>query len=442
MRLLTVLLLTFSGAVLQAENWPGWRGPNHDGSTSESGLPGKFSPTEMVRWQVPMPGPAASTPVVWGEHVFVTSTREKDQKLLGICLDARTGAVRWEREIGTGFRQDERSTFAGPSPVTDGKRVIFMFGTGDLAAFDFAGKALWTRQLHADYGSFAYLWTYSSSPLLYEGRLYVQVLQRDATFEGNGTQRGKPGGNNESYLLALEPESGKELWRVLRPNDAQGESKESFTTPVPWLNAGRQEILVAGGDCLTGHDPATGAEEWRWGTWNAERISHWRLVAGPVTGNGVALVCAPKRGPAYALRPVGTGVQPPSAVVWHSGDELNSKDVSSDVATPLFYKGKFYVMNSDRKALTCVDPESGKLLWEYRVEGGAKIECSPTGADGRIFFMDQRGKVTVLAAGDEAKLLHEAEFGTPGEKDIRSSLAVAGGCLFVRTNAALFCVGK
>jgi outer membrane protein assembly factor BamB len=130
-----------------------------------------------------------------------------------------------------------------------------------------------------------------------------------------------------------------------------------------------------------------------------------------------------------------------SGTAWVSGDDVNSRDVSSDVATPLFYRNRFYIMNSDRKAMTCVEPKTGKLFWEYRVEGGAKIECSPTAADGRIYFMDQRGKVTVLAAGAEAKLLHEVDFGGPGEKDIRSSIAIAGGSLFIRTNTALFCVG-
>ena len=129
------------------------------------------------------------------------------------------------------------------------------------------------------------------------------------------------------------------------------------------------------------------------------------------------------------------------SLAWVSG-EVNSRDVSSDVATPLFYKNRFYILNSDRKSVSAVDPKSGKLFWEYRVEGSVKIESSPTAAEGRIYFMDQRGKVTVLAAGDEAKLLHEADFGGPGEKDIRSSIAIAGGSLLVRTNTALFCIAK
>jgi outer membrane protein assembly factor BamB len=164
-------------------------------------------------------------------------------------------------------------------------------------------------------------------------------------------------------------------------------------------------------------------------------------VPSPVTGDGVVLACAPKRAPVYAFKAGASGLVTDAGRAWTSGDDVNSQHVSSDVATPLFYQNRFYIMNSDRKALTAVDPKSGKLFWEYRVEGGAKIESSPTAADGRIYFMDQRGRVTVVAAGDEAKLLHQVDFGDQGQKDIRSSIAIAHGCLFIRTNAMLFCVG-
>ncbi|MES2709246.1 MAG: PQQ-binding-like beta-propeller repeat protein [Verrucomicrobiota bacterium] len=440
MKLLTPLLLALGTLSCLAGNWPNWRGPNHDGSSTETGLPAKFSPTENCLWSIPLPGPAASTPVVWEDSVFLTTTDEPNQKLLGLCLDRKTGKERWRKEVGTGFRSDDRSNFGGPSPVTDGERVIFFFGTGDMAAYDFSGRELWKRQIQKDYGSFAFLWTFSSSPVLDSGRLYLQVLQRDTSFEGNGALRGRREGNNESYLLALNPADGKELWRHVRPSDAKGESHEAFSTPVPMVHNGRRELVVAGGDCLTGHDPANGRELWRWGTWNPEKISHWRLVPGPVAGQGTVLVCAPKRAPVYAIKAGGSGTLKDDSIAWSSSDEVNSKDVSSDVSTPLFYQNRFYVMNSDRKALTCLDPKTGKMFWEQRVDG-IKIESSPTGADGKIYFMDQRGKVTVMAAGDEAKMLLQVDMGDPSQKDIRSSIAAAQGCLFIRTNNTLFCIG-
>lgn len=441
MNLVSSFILTLSLSAAHASDWPNWRGPSYDGSSRASGIPATFSLTENVWWSAPLPGPAASTPVIMGDSVFISTTHEKEEKLLGLCLDRKTGAVKWSREIGRGFRQDDRSTYAGPSPVTDGQRVVFFFGTGDMAAFSMEGQPLWTRQIQTDYGSFAFLWTFSSSPVLHDGRLFLQVLQRDSSFDGHGALRGKPGGNNESYLLALDPATGKEQWRTLRASEARSESLESFATPVPWTFNGRAELLVAGGDVLTGHDPASGRELWRTPSWNPDKISHWRLVPGPVAGDGVVLACAPKRAPVYSFKAGASGLVGDEGRAWTSGDEVNSQHVSSDVATPLFYQNRFYIMNSDRKALFAVDPKSGKLFWEYRVDGGAKIESSPTAADGRIYFMDQRGRVTVVAAGDEAKLLHTADFGDQGQKDIRSSIAIAHGCLFIRTNSALFCVG-
>lgn len=441
MKLLTTLVFALGTLSSHAGNWPNWRGPNFDGSSGETNLPEKFSPTENCLWSFPLPGPAASTPVVWEDSVFLTTTDEPNQKLWGICLDRKTGKERWRREIGTGFRSDDRSNFGGPSPVTDGQRVIFFFGTGDLAAFDFSGNELWKRQIQKEYGNFAFLWGFSSSPVLFDGHLYLQVLQRDTTFESNGTLRGRREGNNESYLLAMDPATGKEIWRHVRPSDANAESHEAFNTPVPITRNGKTELIVAGGDCLTSHEAATGKEIWRWGTWNPEKISHWRLVPGAVVAQDTVLICAPKRAPAYAIKTGGSGLLSDDFIAWSSSDEVNSKDVSSDVSTPLYYKGRFYVMNSDRKALSCLEPKTGKMYWEQRVDG-VKIESSPTGADGKIYFMDQRGKVTVMEAGDEAKVLLQVDMGDPSQKDIRSSIAAAQGCLFIRTNLALYCIGN
>src|SRR4051794_29062931 len=179
-----------------AENWGNWRGPFFNGSTSEKNLPASFSKTENVAWSVDMPGPSASTPIVWGDRVFVSSGDKAEQKLVAICLDRATGKQLWKEVAGSGYRRDDKSNFSSPSPVTDGQRVIFFYATGDLVAYDFEGKKLWNRNLQKDYGEFAFLWTFSTSPVLYDGRLYMQVLQRDTPVNG----RGQKSGPNESYL--------------------------------------------------------------------------------------------------------------------------------------------------------------------------------------------------------------------------------------------------
>ena len=426
------LLVALASA--HAENWPQWRGPLFNGSSPESGLPSKFSKTEHVKWSASMPGPSASTPATWGEHVFVSTVDSQKRSLWALCLDAQSGRQLWAHETGPGYGQDDKSNYSSPSPVTDGKLAIFFYGSGELVALDFQGKEVWARNIQKEYGQFAFNWTFSSSPVLFQDRLYLQVLQRNVPVNG----RGRADGPNDSYLLALDPRTGKELWRVPRPSEAREESREAFSTLVPHRGDARTELLVAGGDCLSGHDPLTGKELWRWGTWNPTRITHWRLVPSPAAGDGVALACAPKGSPVYAVKLGGNGVLDDSAIAWKS----QAREVSSDVSTPLFYKGKFFVLNSDRRTLACVEPATGKVLWNGNLESKAKIEASPTGADGKIFVMNFRGDVFVLGTGDSFELLATAAMGEEGDNNIRSSIPVSGGHLYVRTNTRLYCIGE
>ncbi|MCS6775533.1 MAG: PQQ-binding-like beta-propeller repeat protein [Chloroherpetonaceae bacterium] len=438
---MALLLALVPGAVFGAD-WPNWRGPYYNGSSPETGLPVRFSPTENVKWSVSLPGPAASTPIIWGDQVFLTSTDLKNQGLLALCLDRQTGKVRWQHYVGTGYRPggegneiqlDSRSNYASPSPVTDGKRVVFFFGNGDLAAFDLQGRKLWQRNIQKEYGDFAFQWTFGSSPQLYAGKLYLQVLQRNLAV-GN---RGKDG--NPSYLLALDPATGKELWRHVRPSPAQMESLEAYSTPIPYEHNGRRELIIAGGDVLTGHDPETGKELWRWGTWNpGHREAWWRLVPSPVAGGGVVVVCAPKRAPVYAARAGGSGTLGTSGLVWKSEER---SEVTSDVPTPLFYQNRFYVLSDLRKALSCVEPQTGQVVWSVPLPGNTMYWASPTGADGKIYLVNLRGEVCVVQARD-GKILHTVAMDNSEDPDVRSTIAVARGNLFLRTTRRLYCIGK
>ena len=441
MTTLKLLPLLAFASITHAADWPNWRGPHFDGSCEEKGLPAKLAP-EAALWKTPMPGPAASTPIVSGDRVFVSTADVAAKKLLGLCLDRKTGAVVWQKEIGEGVGSDDKSNYANPSPVTDGKAVIFHFATGDTAAFDFAGKEIWKRNLQTDYGSWAIQWTPASSPVLVKGQVIFQVLQRDSSFEFYGKQKGKPGGPIESYLLSLDPATGKEKWKHIRPCDAVAESRESFSTPMPWASNGRDELLVTGGDCISGHSLTDGKELWRFGSWNPGKIGHWRLVPGPIAGDGIILACAPKRAPVYAVKAGAQGTVKENDLAWVSGKAAGNEDVSSDVSTPLFYNGRFYVLNSDRKSVNCVEPKTGKVIWEHRVEGGAKIESSPTAGDGKIYFQDMRAHVTILAAKDTPELIFSGSMADGEEKDVRSSIALANGCAFVRTTRMLYCVGS
>ena len=432
--LLIVTLAILFAPSLRAENWPHWRGPQMNGSSGETGLPVQFSKTNNVKWSVDLPGPAAATPVVWGNHLFVNSVDLKTKTLVAIALDRRSGKTLWQQQVAEGIRKDDRSNFASPSPVTDGKLVFFYYGNGDLVAFDFDGKKVWSRNIQKDYGPLAFQWTYSTSPTLYEGKLIIQVLQRNVPVGGRGfTDR-----PNDSYLLALDPTTGQELWKHIRPSEARQESLEAFTTPIPFTHDGRSEILVAGGDCISGHDPASGKELWRWGTWNPDRVTHWRLVPSPVSGGGVVLACGPKGAAVYAVKAGAKGTLQDSGFAWKSQD----RDVTTDVSTPLFYKGRFYILDGDKRNMACVEPATGKILWQGNLGNPVTIQASPTAADDKIYVMNFRGDVFVLQTGDQFKVLHTAAFGDEGDNLLRSSIAISQGNLFIRTGGKLYCIGK
>lgn len=418
-----------------AENWPNWRGPHFNGSSTETGLPARFSKTEQVKWSVEMPGVGASTPVIWGDHVFLTCAKAPSESL-ALAYDRQTGKELWRRTF-PGFGQDDRSNFSAPSPVTDGERVSFFFGSGQMGCFDFAGKELWKRDICGEFGDFAFQWTFSSTPVLMAGKLFLQVLQRDIPVHDRG--QAKP----ESFLLAMDPVTGRDIYRHVRPSDAVMESRESFATPLPHVASGRDELVIIGGDCLTGHDPATGTEIWRWGTWNPGKEPYWRLVPTPVAGGGVILACAPKGGPIYAVEEGLRGSHEGAAGVKWKSAPTKEVPVTTDVATPLFYQGRFYLVDHGRtRTLTCLEPSTGRIVYSQMLNSREKFEASPTGADGKIYLINHFGDVFVVQAGDEFKLLHSTEMGTSLKNITRSSIAVSQGCLFIRTDTHLYCVGN
>ncbi len=445
------LLLVFSlTSAAAAGDWPQFRGPFFNGSTDEKGLPDKWTQTENVAWTATLPGPSAATPVVSGDRVFVSTADASKDALAAYCLDRRTGEVLWKHEIAKGIRKDTRSTFSSPSPATDGKLVVFFYGNGDLVTFNVGGKELWKKNI----GPFAFLWTFSTSPVLYDGKLYVQVLQRDVAVSGfggfgKGKRKAKPAPNKapseggakagkvDSFLLALDPQTGKELWRHVRPAQAIAESLEAFTTPMPWEHDGRRELLIAGGDALTGHDPQTGKELWRWETWNPQKIGHWRLVPSPVAGQGVVLACAPKGDPIYAIKAGGEGKLGSTDVAWVSREQ---RSVTSDVPTPAFYDGDFFVLSDVRESLSRVEPATGRVKWTIKTPGRAKYEASPLAADGKIYVINFDGQVSVIdaAKGDMRNTIAMEK----DEEIARSSIIAAHGQLFIRTARKLYCVGK
>jgi outer membrane protein assembly factor BamB len=430
LKLFSVALLGLAALDIHAANWPQWRGPFFNGSTSETNLPATWSKTENVVWTAPLPGMSGATPVIWNDAVFVSSPDEQKNLLL-LCLDRRTGTEKWRQVVATGNRDKGRNNMASPSPVTDGRAVYVMFATGHLAAYDFEGRPLWSRDLAAEYGRFANMWIYGSSPMLFQDRLYVQVLQRSPVpADYSHALDDKP--TRESFLLCLDPKTGRNLWRQVRPSDARGESQEAYSTPIPWERATGAEILVVGANYLTAHDPPTGREIWRCGGFNPNGEQHWRIVPSPVVAGEVVIGCAPKRDPVLAIKPGGQGALPEQAIAW------TFKDYPSDCVTPLYYRDKLFVLDGDRQVMTCLQPGTGQVLWQGNLGVREIFRASPTGADGRIYCISENGTAVVLAT-EEFKVLARIPM---GESPVRSTIAVAAGQLFIRTAKQLYCLGR
>jgi outer membrane protein assembly factor BamB len=414
-------------SITLAEDWPQWRGPALNGSSTQTNLPDTLDPKTNLAWSIDLPGNSAATPIVVGERLFTTALDRNSQKLTGYCIEAKTGNVLWSKQIGTANDRKSNNDLAGPSPICDGKMVYFYFGTGDLAAFDMEGKELWARNIAKDHGEFNVNWLYASSPLLFKGKLYIQVLHRNVP-ASNWNQPGPNDKLSPSYLLAIDPANGKDIWQQIRPTDARAESQESYATPTPWQGPDHAEILLIGGDCMTGHDAETGKELWRASGWNPTRKPDWRLVPSITVAGDYAIGCAPKHGPVMAVKLGQTGTV---QFAW------TTKETTSDVPVPLFYQGNLYVLDGDfKKGISCLNQADGQVKWFAPIQSPrAVFRASPTGADGKIYCMNEAGEVFVLSASD-GKMIFHTQLQSGGRS--RGSIAPANGMIFIRTSDKLY----
>jgi outer membrane protein assembly factor BamB len=410
--LASVLILGVSP--LTAEDWPQWRGPMLNGTSSEKNLPVRWSTTENVTWKLAMPERSGSTPIVWGDHVFLNVGEGSSLALWAV--DRTSGAVRWKRPLGNGNRRMMKQQMSSPSPVTDGRSVWVMTGTGVLKAFDFSGKELWSRDIQTDYGRFGLQWGYASSPLLFEDSLYVQVLHGMHT-------------DDPSYLLRIDKATGKTTWRVLRMTRARFESPDAYTTPALVRQGKSLEIVITGGDVVTGHDLATGQEIWRADGLNPDNDGSYRIVASPVV-HGDLLFAPSRERPLLALKPGGRGDVSKSHVLW-------SFNNGPDVPTPVTDGTYLYSIN-DRGILYCLDARTGKVVYGPQRLRNATYSGSAVLADGKIYITDEDGVTTVIRSGPKFELLSENDL----QDYTLSSPAVSDGQIFVRTASFIYAIGR
>ena len=421
------------GAVLlswsaKGGNWPQWRGPHFDGSTLEVKLPEVLDLKENLAWSTELPGPSCATPVVFGDRIFLTAVDSKTKKLLALCASKSDGKILWSKEVGEGSVKNNRNDLASPSPITDGKSVWFYYGSGDLAAFDVEGKPLWARNVEKEFGAFHMQWLSGATPLLHAGKLYVPVLHRDRPIGA----RQAPEKLAESYLLCVDAISGKDAWRVVRPTDAVMESQEAYTTPIPIDVGGKTQIVIVGGDHVTGHDAESGKEIWRSPNYNPRKDTTYRTVTSGCSGEGLIFASPPKGGAMFAVKPT-DGSSADAEIAW------KNPEVTTDVCAPLFYMGSLYVLDGDRKKLYNLDPKTGVKKWTAEVGGSKVFRTSLTGADGKFYCMNEGGDVWVLSAED-GKVLSQISLGSEGAA--RSTIVVSEGRVFIRTADRLYAFGK
>jgi outer membrane protein assembly factor BamB len=398
---------------LSAEEWPGWRGPRGDGTSTETNVPLKWSKTENILWKTQLPGIGHSSPIVWGDRVFVTSCIEKEQKRLLLCLDRRDGKVLWERVVLTAKLEQKHvlNSFASSTPVTDGKYVWVSFleyPKMQVVCFDFDGKEIWRRSP----GDLLSRHGFCSSPVLHKDLLIL-----------NGDQ------DADAYIVALNKKTGEECWRADRPNKTR-----SYCTPILIRSKKKPDmtqLVLSGSKCVTGYDADTGKLLW--------------ILDGPTEQYVASLVFLDETlflttgFPEYhlmGLSPDGEGnITKSEHVRWHIPHADNGPKGASYVPSPIAYDGHFFVV-SDPGYLSCLETKTGKRLWMEKL--GKHHSASPVLASGQFYFPDDDGTTWVLKAGPKFEVVQKNALG----EECYASPAISGGNIFLRTKQHLWCIGE
>ena len=416
MRFALIALLLALGSISVSANWPAWRGPTFDGVSTETNLPLKWSPSENIAWKLPLPQWSGATPIIWGNTIFLNVAEADGHNLSLWAVDRTTGQPRWKRPLGPGNHREQKQNMSSPSPVTDGVTVWVMTGTGFLRAFDFNGRELWMRDIQKDYGRFGLNWGYANSPLLLDGDLIVPVIHGMRT-------------DDPSYVLRIDGKTGVTKWRVERPTKAIRESPDAYITPALVRAGPINEIVITGGDVVTGHDPATGKELWRANGLNPSNDPANRIVASPVVKGDIVIAPSRER-PVLALRAGGRGDVSTSHKLWEFQN-------GPDVPTPVTDGTRAYLI-TDRGVVYCVELMTGKLVYGPRRLEPGTYSASPVLADGKIYITSEDGVTSVFKAGPQFELLATNHL----DDYTLSSIAIKDGQLFVRTAGMLWAIGQ
>lgn len=418
------ILITSGTASLDAAEWPQFRGPRGSAIAADAQPPTTWSTTQNLAWKVDLPGPGSSSPIVSGERVFVTCYSgygvekgvgsPEDLRRHLICLERRSGKILWDRPVPAELPEDPyrgyltEHGYASSTPVTDGERVYVFFGKTGALAFDVEGTQLWKVSLGK--ASSNRRWGSGASPVLYRDTVIVNAAEESRS------------------VYALDKLTGQEVWQ------AEGDSLElCFGTPVLVdHDDGRTDLVLALPGELWGMNPGTGKLRWY-----AESGLDGNVSPSVSASEGVVYAMGgyPRTG-SVAVRADGKGDVTDSHVLWSSRD-------ASYVPTPVVRDGRVMVV-SDRGFATCLEAESGKLLYKERlpeVSGGGSFYASPVLANGLLYAVSRRNGTFVIKAGSDYELVARNQL-TGDDSDFNATPAIAGRQLFLRSNQTLYCIER
>ncbi len=414
MKALAVLLA--AAATVQASeadaNWPQFRGPRGDGTTTSTSLPLTWSETENVAWKTPIEHRGWSSPVIWGKQVWMTTATPDGKLMYAICVDADSGRIVHNVKLFENAKPQPRNalnSYASPTPCVEAGRVYVHFGTYGTACVDTAtGKTLWQRRdLHCDHGQGP-----GSSGVLHDGRLYL-------IFDGMDVQ----------FVIALDAATGKTVWKS--PRNVKFPSRntdlhKAYSTPLLIDTPDGKQLVANGAAFSMAYDPASGREIWR-----VNYPGGYSTASRPVVVAGLVLVNSGFNRPTVlAVRLGGKGDVTKTHVAW-SLDRGGANKPSPAVVAGLVY------LLHDRGTVACHDGKTGENIWRGRL--GGSFSASPIAAPGRIYFFDDRGKTTVIApGGSEMKVLATNKL----DAGCMASPAVSGNAMFVRTKTHLYRIEK
>lgn len=397
------LCLAFTLTSPAAENWPRFRGPAGTGHHTGTALPTKWS-ADNILWRVELKGEGHSSPVNWGDRIFLTTATDQGRACQVFALSARDGRLLWEKTVACDSpgKTHGMNSFATPTCVTDGERVVACLGRAGMHCYDLDGKPLWSQPL----GELPGPWGVAASPIL-AGNLVVQ----------NCDAKG------ESFIMALDKKTGQIVWRTSRGEKPMG----GWSTPLEIQAGKRSELVLNGQDGLDAYDPATGKLLWNCHGFNG------RGEPVPDFARGLIFVVNGLPGDVYAVRPGGSGDVSDSQRVWHT-----PRPKVRDVASPVVVGDYFFAVDMKGTAVT-YDTRSGKSLWTEKIPGA--FTASPVESGGLIYANAESGETLVIKPGPKFDLVARNSIGDRGAELFRASIAPIAGRIYLRSNRALYCIG-